>query len=476
MKTVLGIFILMWQVQAQAMTLQEYLKTVTEKHKSLQAFSVAKEAARDRREASDIQLSPVFTAGVGYLNDKNPLGQFSQLGASQTVAKDLKLGLGKKFSTGTGISLTANASEIQNEGNILIPSFVQFSYGSLGVGVSQSLLKDAFGRATRLRWEREDAVMAAEVGRYDLQTKALLVDAEAAYWDYLYQSESLKIGRASLERARRIETWTRRRVNDGISDRADLLSAQALVAARRLQLISAEDELASATRKIRDHLELSDAENLPDISGNISQSRSLNSMIEGDKRNGKVMALEAYLSTLNSKAMAVASREVEDAYRPDLVLSGSYNTNNFQPDRSLVDATNKWGDSNLPTLKVGLNLTYVFDTDVKSSAKSAAKKDALSAKLQSERKLSDSESLWKELNRRYLEMGKRIETAEEISGLQMAAARAQGELFNKGRSITANVIKAEEDAAAAELTLTKLKSEQRKMEAQGRLFVVVEEN
>ncbi|MGZ3768891.1 MAG: TolC family protein [Bdellovibrio sp.] len=476
MKAILGIIVLIWQVQSHAMTLQEYLKTVSEKHKSMQSFNVAKEAAEDRREGTDIQLVPVFTAGVGYLNDKNPLGQFAQLGATQTTAKDLKLGFAKKFSSGTGVNVFANASEVQNEGNIFIPTFQQFSYGSLGFGVNQSLWKDAFGNSTRLRHEREDAVTSAEVGRYDLQSKALLVEAEAAYWDYLYQNENLKIGYSSLERAKRIETWTRRRVNDGISDRADLLSAQALVASRQLQLVSAEDDLASAQRKIRDFLELPDSEPLPNISGNISETRTLNSMVGGNSKNGKVMALDAYLSTLNSKALAVVSKEVEDAYRPDLVLSGSYNTNNFQPGHSMVDVTSKWSDSNLPTLRIGLNLTYVFDTDVKSATKSAARKDAISAKLQSERKLLDSESLWKELNRRYFEMGKRIETAADISKLQMAAAKAQTDLFNKGRSITANVIKAEEDAAAAELTLTKLKSEQRKMEAQGRLFVVVEEN
>lgn len=474
MKTVLGILILMWHMPVFALTLQDYLKNVASKHKSIQSFSVGKEAAEERREASDIQFAPVLTAGIGYLNDKNPLGQFAQLGATQTVAKDLKLGLAKKFSSGTGVNLTAAASEVNNEGNILIPSFEKFAYGNLGIGLSQSLWKDSFGYGTRLRWERENAAMAAEVGKYDLQTKLLLVEAEAAYWDYLFQSESLKIGRSSLERAKRIEAWTRRRVNDGISDRADLFSAQALVAARQLQLVSAEDNLASAKRKIRDYLELSDAEAFPEISGNISEARSLNSMIDG--KNGKVMALEAYLSSLNSKALSFASREIEDAYRPDLVLGASYNTNSFQPDQSQIDATSKWTDTNLPTWKIGLNLTYIFDTDVKVAAKSAARKEALAAKLQSERKLLDSESLWIELNRRYSEMTKRIETAVEISRLQMAAAKAQTDLFNKGRSITANVIKAEEDAADAELNLTRLKSEQRKMEAQGRLFVVVEEN
>ncbi|MGZ3772214.1 MAG: TolC family protein [Pseudobdellovibrionaceae bacterium] len=473
MKTVVGIFILIGQTSAFAMTLPDYLKTVASKHKSIQSFNISKEAAEDRREASDIQLTPVFSAGVDYLNDKSPLGQFAMLGATETVAKDLKLGLSEKFSSGTALNLNASASEINNQGNLFIPTLDRFSYGTLGVGVSQSLWKDSFGHATRLRWQREDVATTAEIGKYDLQSKALLVDAEMAYWDYLYQRESVKIGRASLERAKKIEAWTQRRVSDGISDRADLLSAQALVAARRLQLVSAEDNLSSAKRKIQDYLEMSETESIPELTGNISESRSLNSMIDG--KGGKVMALEAYLSSLSAKALALAAQETEDAYKPDLSLGASYATNTLQTNQALVDATSKWGDNSRPTWKVGLNFTYLFDTDVKAAAKSVAKKEALAAKLQSERKLLDSQSTWLELNRRYGEMNKRILTAQEISQLQMAAAKAQTDLFNKGRSITANVIKAEEDAGDAELTLTRLKTEQRKMEAQGRLFVVIEE-
>ena len=120
-------------------------------------------------------------------------------------------------------------------------------------------------------------------------------------------------------------------------------------------------------------------------------------------------------------------------------------------------------------------MVYMFDTSVKNSARGAARKEALAAQLMSEKKNLESETQWIELNRRYSEMSKRVENASEMSRLQSAAAKAQTDLFNKGRSITATVINAEEDSGAAELNLTKLKSEQRKMEAQGRLFVVIEE-
>lgn len=453
-----------------AMNLQEFLSAVSAKNKSLQSYSTSAEAAQERRVAEDISLVPILTAGASYLSDKSPLGQFAALGATQTEATSFNLGLSKKFSSGTDVSLTSSASEIENQGTLFVPGFDKFATGSLGISINQSLWKDSFGRATRLRWERLDASTEAQVGTFNLQKKALLVEAESAYWDYIYQSENVKLGLSSLERAKRIENWTRRRTANGISERADLYSAQALVAARQLQLVSAQDDLAAAQRKIRDFLELTDAEAFPAINGDIKATRSLSSFVEGQGQ--KVMALDAYLASLNAKAMSLASKETEDAYRPDLVLSGSYNTNSYEADMSR--ATEKWSDTSRPTMKVGVNFVYAFDTNVKSSAKSAARKEALAAQLQSERKLLESESAWIELNRRYTEMNRRVEAATRMSELQGLAARSQSDLFNKGRSITANVITAEEDAADADLSLIKLLAEQRKMEAQARLFVAVE--
>ncbi|MBO9665708.1 MAG: TolC family protein [Bdellovibrio sp.] len=456
-----------------AMNLQEYLKLVESKHKTVQALNIQSEAADDRNEASDINLVPVLTAGASYLSDKSPLGQFATLGVTESKTTSYNLGLSKRFSSGTNVSVFGQTAEIQNEG-IGNPQFLQygkFGIGNLGVSLSQSLWKDSFGHATRLRWERQEAATTAEKGGYDLQKRGLLVQAEAAYWNYIYSQDNVKTARGALERAKKIETWTRRRVNDGISDRADLLQGQALVANRNLLLIAAEDELETAKQAIRDNLELKVSDPIPDIQGDLGQKRSLNSLIEGPK--GRVVLIEAYLASLEAKARSVVAKEVEDAYRPDLVLSGQYNTNAVEAD--MPTATANIADLDRPTAKIALNLVYIFDTDVKSAAKNAARKEALAARLQSERKLLDSDSSWSELNRHYQEMTKRVEAAEQIYKLQTDRAKAQNNLFNMGRSITMNVVDAEQDAATAELALSRLKSEQRKMEATARLYMTVEE-
>jgi outer membrane protein TolC len=469
-RIVLSVLFVSWNAPVFAMDLQEYLKTVETKHKTVQSLSVSQEAADLREEAGDIELVPTLTAGVSYLNDKSPLSQFALLGATESKNLTYSLGMSKRFSSGTTASIYGNASEFENIG-IADPMFQKFGVGALGVSLSQSLWRDAFGRATRLRWERTAAATKAEKGTYDLQKRLLLIEAETAFWNYFLAEEALRIGRSSLDRSKKIEGWTKRRVGDGISDRADLLETQGLVSARQLQLITVQDEQESAKRQIRDFLDLGPADDFPVLNGDISQNRALNSLVDGKK--GKVVALEAYLSSLNAKARSIAAREVEEAYRPDLVLSGAYNTNSVGGD--MPGATSHLTDTQRPTARVALNINYMFDTSVKKAAKDAARKDALAAQLVSEQKMLDSDSAWIELNRRYIEMSKRVDAASDSVRIQTARSKAQTDLFNKGRSITFNVVNAEEDVATAELNLYRLKSEQRKMEAQGRLFITLEE-
>lgn len=113
----------------------------------------------------------------------------------------------------------------------------------------------------------------------------------------------------------------------------------------------------------------------------------------------------------------------------------------------------------------------MFDTEVKSAQSSVARKETLAAELQSNRKKIESDVLWNELNRRYLELTRKIDAATKMFELQSALAKAEADKFNKGRSVTSNVINSEQDAEDAEHNLTMMKIEQRKLEAQSRLFI-----
>jgi len=466
--------VLLFQTSLHAMTLGEYLDIVSKRHRSILSLEAQKEASDFKREAGDIDLVPVLQGGYGYLRDKSPSNQFVSFGADESKITDYTLSLAKKFSSGTSIKLFAQAQEFENPGIGSVPLFAtleEYSVGSLGVAASQSLWKDFFGYGTRLRRESESFENKSEKANADLNIRGLLAKAEGDFWEYIYWSENRIIAKGSLDRSKKIESWMKRRTSDGISDRADLYEVQGLVASRQLAVIAADDAWAAARRRVRDNLELAESDPMPELQGDLSAPRSLMAMIGSNK--GKIVALEAYAAAMSAKRYEAIAKKVDDDLKPDLVLSGSYNTNSMED--SLTAATREWGDTNRPTMKIGVNFVYPIDTDVKQAARNQAKSGALAAKLQSERAMLESDSAWIELNRQYSDMNARIEAASNLLKIQTSRSKAQVDKFNKGRSITSDVVNSEEDVANSELNVARLKTEQRKMEAQARLFITVEE-
>jgi len=455
---------------ARALTLDEFLAEVQKRNKEFQGLGTSREAAEDRRAAGDLGLSPILTLSAGYLSDEK---QPQTLGTKLTSSQ-YSLGVAKEFSTGTKASVTGNVQQVQvaNLPPIYPSYFSDYSTGSLGFSVSQSLWKNAFGAGTRLRQQRQASAATLEKENFNLQQRQILMGAETAFWNYLYQQEELKTRQESLERAQRIEAWLKRRYRDGINDKADYLNAQALTASRELLLATAKDLVRAAEQSLRGLLEMKETEALPPLKADFKKARDILTLVDGGA--GKVVRLDARLADLEAQTKSLGAREVQDSLKPDLVLEGAYNTNSNVQD-SPSQALNKITNTDIPTTQVGVKFTYMFDTDAKMSQESLARKEALAAQLKSEQKMIESEISWSELQRRYKELLQQISTSERLSELQMARAKEQSLKLSRGRAVTSDVINSEEDAATTSLSLNRLRAEARKMEAQSRLFIRVQE-
>lgn len=451
---------------ARTLTLDEYLSEVAKKNKEFQSYEISKGVAEDRRIAGDLALSPTLTMDTSYLSDeKRP----QTTGGSKLQATQYNAGLGKQFSTGTYLGVAGNLQHltISNPALPIFPS--DYSTGTLALTLSQSLWKNAFGHGTRLRRERETISAKLEKESLNLQQRQILYNAESAYWDYLYQQEELAQKVDSLERSRKIENWLKRRFSDGISDRADFLNGQALSMSRELALAMTRDQSLAAEKNLRDYMELGPDEKLPELSSDFKKARSIEGMISGDAA-GEIVRLDTYLSSLEAKAKGVGAREAEDALRPDLILQGSYATNSFST-ISQSEALNDISKADTPTSQVALKFTYIFDTDAKNSQGALSRKEALAAQLRSERKILESTSSWSELQRRYAELSKQVETAEKLNKIQLNRAKEQALKLSRGRSVTSDVVVSEEDASSSALSLNRMRAEARKIEAQSRLFI-----
>lgn len=482
MKKMLLLLFFLNQTNALAMNLDEFLRDVVIKHHGISSYEKSQLAAQEHRIATDINLSPQLSLQTGYTNDQRPVLITPTFFITQQAGWSYSAALAKAFETGTQASVNMSLSQLNmNLGGTPspVPSTFGFGVGAFGVSLSQSLWKDFFGHSTRLKQERERKTEEETYQSFNLQIKQTIIDAEASFWDLIYLQEELKQRNESLARSKKIESWVKNRFGNGIGDRSDVLNAEGLVATRELQLIQTQDDLTATRKKIMDLLEQNASESFPALQADIQQSRELSLLSDNNsissQKSARKVRLDAYLTVIEAKMKAVVAEEANEAMKPDLTFTGSYSTNSFDPVNGISGAYNNIYNTNIPTINLGLKFMWLLDGDLKNANRNAAKAEALAASLKMQRQLLDSDSAWQEMNRRHHELGREVEAARLVADVQRRKAAAEREKLEKGRTITLQVITAEQDAAESELTLTRLEAAQRKLEAQARMFINIGE-
>lgn len=461
MKTATILLILVTAFNANALSIDDYLKIVIQKNKLVSSYDLSIEASKDKRIAGDLLLSPVLTGGYSVTTDKSePITL-----ADKRTTTAANLGLSKKFSTGTTLGVTADTTKFEYEMPVTAGNN-GYSRGGLGVSLQQSLWKDFFGHGTRLRQDREEATSKLETLGFELRKRSTLIEMESDYWDYLVAQEDLKLKQANLDRAKKLESWNSNRVYNGISDQSDLLQVKALTASREVQLATAKDELTFRESKIRENMGLGDSEPLPIFTSNMMDTRPYVGELSKQK---EVVKIDSYISTLEADVKQKVSEEVRDGLRPDLSLIGKYNTSSYNVDHQ--EMQNNIGKTDRPVTFVGVNLSWMFGSDAKSSQVAAAKKEALAAQYRAEQAKLSGTNAWADFLRKYELTKQNVITLEKIAQLQRDRARQEQIKFSKGRTITLNVVTAETDSAEAEVTYLRAKSGLRKLEATTQLYM-----
>lgn len=451
---------------SQALTIDEYIASAKAKNPLFKSYDLSVEATQSKYDSAELELSPLLTAG--YLKSKDK-SLPSSMASGEREMDQYSLGLAKKFFTGTSIKIEALNNDFKNQGP-LVPSLDQFSTGSVGISVSQSLWKDFLGEGTRNKIDRQKAATQIEMTAAELQRRAFLIQLESDYWDYAVAIEDLKLKKSNFERAQKMENWTSKRVSNGISDRADLMNIKALASLRSLQLQTAEEELKTQQIKFRENLGLAATEALPEINANLTQPRSY---ISDLVKKSNVVSLESEIAKYEAATKSHVADEVKDSLKPDLTVFGTYATTSFQRDKS--EAVKKMTDSDYPKSTVGVNFSWALESDAKSGLRDAALKESLAAKLKLEKKSALSQIGWSELVRKYQMTQTNVKTLEQIANFQRERSKAEQDKFLKGRTVTASVVTAETDAAEAEVTLLKAKAGLKKLEASGLLYVATNE-
>ena len=459
MKKIFAIIILGSSL-AQALSLEQYLDQARQKNPLFKAYEMSVEAAENKIQSAGLDLSPILTATYMKATDKSLPSQI----APERDMSQYSIGLAKKFITGTSVKLQGDLYDFKNPGTAF-PGFDLYSTGALGVQVSQSLWKDSFGYATRAKLQREKSAAQIEKTAAEIQRRAYLIQMESDFWDYVVASEDVKLKKENFDRADKLQKWTANRVSNGISDKADLMNIKALTSLRQVQYQTALEDLKTAEVKIRENLGLTADQATPIIDTKMSQERNYIKELSAKKN---ILSLESEVARLESLTKQSVSEEVVDQLRPDLSVFGSYATTSYNRDRG--DAISDATKDDHPKTSVGVQFSWVIENDSKSGLRESSLKDALASKYKAERKIKDSQNSWAELLRKYQVTQQNVKTLEDVAQFQRERSKVEQDKFLKGRTVTANVVTAETDAAEAEVNLLKAKSGLRKLEASSQLY------
>ncbi|AGH95282.1 TolC family protein [Pseudobdellovibrio exovorus] len=459
------IALLLFSFSAQAMTIEEYMKAVSERNKLLESYKISVEASKDLQVAGDLELSPQLTAGYSLASDKSLPSAVADK-RDQTTAN---IGLSKKFSTGTTLGVSAETYKYDFEQPVVAGNN-GYSRGGIGVSLQQSLWRDFFGAGTQLRRERQAALNKLETLSLELQKRQKMIEFESDYWDYLVAQEDLKLKRANLDRAKKLESWTSTRVSNGISERAELLQVRALYSNREMQLQNAIEELQAREIKMRENLNYESNQALPEATSSLTEARPFFSQLANQEN---IVRIDTYLSTLEAEVTKKAAESTVDSLRPDLSLVGRYSTSSYALEHSEMQSNLTKTDR--PVTYVGLSFSWLFGSDAKSAQLAAARKQAIAAQYRAEQSKLSGENAWQEHLRKYELAKKNVLTLEKIAQLQRDRSREEQVRFSKGRTITLNVVDAETESAESEVNYLRARSGLKKLEASTQLFLPIQQ-
>ncbi len=239
--------------EPRVFTLQDCVAYGLEHSLALRNAAIDEAVVQRRVDAVDGAYDPRLHGEVSYTDSEARDTASFFLTDRQLTAGELSLG--KAFRTGTRAELRVSYSHIEAGGDL--SAFLTEPYSSLaGLRLSQSILRNAFGQADRARRRGADAGGTAARLAYEREAELLAGRVADAYWDVQMARKNFDTGRDSLRRAERLLATNRARVADGLLDETDLLSFEALIATRRVDVLALSTAVANVTDALKNTMQL----------------------------------------------------------------------------------------------------------------------------------------------------------------------------------------------------------------------------
>jgi len=449
------------------LTLDLVLGLAMQRSDSFKSLFAQKLLANVPYEQSQIATEEYFSIYSQIGNDKKePRTSFS---SDQIQTKSYGLGLKKYFLTGTQLGIDLTHSHL-NQTYSTYPAVNNFETTTTA-SLSQSLWKDALGKATRLGNEigllsqkAQDQGFEETVNQWTLGLVQIYYQA----WLAQAQYETAKRHYQGRERLLKI---TEIKINRGTAEKPDLLQVKSAMLASKVQMEEAYEHLSENWKNLILNLNLPlewtsvDASEIPiqieltDKNTNKLCEDNLNKIFSKETLNPSNYVQQ---STLKAEASALAVEKARWESYPDLQLKASIIGNGVDTSGSPT-----WSESSSlkhPAWSVGGFLSFPIGFHAEKAKRTIAIADHIRAEAQQTRAQDELSSLWLNNCSEYNQKVKAVSQFGEALSFQIERSKLEEARFKIGRASLLQVIQAGDDQTQTQSSFNQVQIAQRALE------------
>jgi outer membrane protein TolC len=425
------------------LSLEEAIRIAILRSFNIKIYDLDQKVKREEIMKSKSIHDTTFDAAFEY--EQNNEQNASTIAGSREITGSFDVNLEKKIPTGTTLLLSMEHERTSTDSSFssLNPTFRSVAK----VGLKQSVLKNWFGYLDRA----EVKLVKLDVERFDHETRTLIEEAITEvlqkYWDLVEASEAHKARVQAYRRAEEFWKITEDKFSFGLSDKADLLAAEANVRSRLSDALVSRHELESRIHEIRVLLDLPGSPwVVPTEAPALSEfSRSfLDSLTAAFNHRRDYMQLKLDL-TINQ----ITVRMKKNSLWPELDLEGSFASNAL--DLDVVKAEGEAFEAKYPTY-------YAIATFKIPLENREARAEVRQAKYEKEKKILELKKLERQIYRdvdgdwREVSVSlKRATQSVKVEFLQAEKLEEEQKNFKQGRSSAREIIDYQDDLIEARL-------------------------
>lgn len=447
-----------------AVSLEDYLKYVSEHAEELRAVDMDIESLHKEIEARDLDLSPELSVELLKFWDKRP----SLSSSRQIRGKSVEATLSKPLATGTTLSLSSSLETSDYASNTDEQNLISWQFG-----VTQSLWQNSFGRQTSFRRARDRHELQSRLLTLTMERQQLLSEFELMYWEITYRLEELKVRQENLERSQRIFAWTEERFKRSAAERVDVLQAQTLMLSRDMQLQLASETLESSQARLREKLGLKS--DLIPLMEELDKERSLEELAaKADFAPAVPVLIESLQSKAQGNYLTAVYQLESDQLRPELELGYAYGRQGLSSSFSTARRQAFSGSRDNEYQQIGVVFSMPLDLFLITKSRFAKQIAAKAQELRAVKAERQSAVDWQDIASTIARQQARLKTARMLASAQEEKSAQEQERYQKGRITTFQAVTVEQDAAESRLLVYQLLYQLRQTEVRGRMYIVKE--